>query len=267
MNAPPPRGRRASTRHRLALLRRDARETIHFYCRFGARRAAARELECCTSTADLCRFAQEHFVRPPAQNESELVQFVDSVAAISPRTICEIGVQDGGTNFVLSRALGTVDTMVGIDLHVSLKCQLRYFRRPDLRLLLVDGPSQAARTFRRLEQLLDGRALDVLFIDGDHSYTGALRDFLLYRRFVRPGGVIAFHDIVPDACTRDGVRSAGYAGDVPRVWSEVSTSYRCDEFIDDPHQDGAGIGALYYDPSVTDLEYLEVVRSVVSRRS
>jgi len=250
------------TRERIALLRRDALETIEFYRRIDARRRAASDLRRCTSTADLYRFTQAHFVRPAAQNESELVRFVETARAIDPRTVCEIGVQDGGTNFILSRALGTVDTMIGVDLHVSLKCQLRYFRRPDLRLSLIEGSSHAARTRRRVADILDGRLLDVLFIDGDHSHEGSVRDFLLYRRLVRPGGIIAFHDIVPDAYTRDGVRTAGYAGDVPLVWSELSSCYRSEEFIDDQEQDGAGIGALFYDPVVTGVTDLPAVRSV-----
>jgi hypothetical protein len=154
--------------------------------------------------------------------------------------------------------------MIGVDLHVSLKCQLRYFRRPGLRLSLIDGASQAARTRRRVAHVLDGRRLDVLFIDGDHSYEGAARDFLLYRHLVRPEGIIAFHDIVPDSFTRSGIRTPGYAGDVPRVWSEISSCYSSQEFIDAPDQDGAGIGLLVYDPLVTEVDDLPAMRTAAS---
>ena len=30
----------------------------------------------------------------------------------------------------------------------------------------------------------------MLFIDGDHSYIGAKRDYEIYSRLVRPGGII-----------------------------------------------------------------------------
>jgi hypothetical protein len=36
--------------------------------------------------------------------------------------------------------------------------------------------------------------LDVLFIDGDHSYEGVLTDWLLYSPLVRKRGIVAFHD-------------------------------------------------------------------------
>lgn len=37
--------------------------------------------------------------------------------------------------------------------------------------------------------------LDVLFIDGDHSISGVLTDWLLYSPLVKKGGIVAFHDI------------------------------------------------------------------------
>lgn len=200
------RSRRILRANQLALLRRDARDTIEFYRRFGVRRKAMHDLRGRTSPEELFRFTQAHFVRPAAQNESELVRFIDAVRAIRPQTACEIGVQDGGTNFILSRALSTLDTMIGIDLHISLKCQLRYFRRPDLRLSLIEGSSQAPRTVRRLADALDGRLLDVLFIDGDHSLAGSIADFLLYRRLF---GLAASSRFMTSFQTR--IRATAYA--------------------------------------------------------
>ncbi|CAE8711594.1 unnamed protein product [Polarella glacialis] len=41
------------------------------------------------------------------------------------------------------------------------------------------------------------QALDLLFIDGDHSYEGALADLRLWSPHVRPGGLVAGHDYSP----------------------------------------------------------------------
>jgi len=38
--------------------------------------------------------------------------------------------------------------------------------------------------------------LDMLFIDGDHEYISVLTDWMIYKHFVKPGGLIAFHDSV-----------------------------------------------------------------------
>jgi len=37
--------------------------------------------------------------------------------------------------------------------------------------------------------------IDLLFIDGNHEYEAVLEDFMQWSRFVRPGGVVALHDV------------------------------------------------------------------------
>jgi len=93
--------------------------------------------------------------------------------------------------------------------------------------------------------VLKGTQLDVLFIDGDHSLEGVRQDFLAFAPLVREGGIIAFHDIVPDHKTRFGIDTGQYTGGVPQFWAQVRTLYTStEEFIGDPGQDGYGIGIL-----------------------
>lgn len=40
------------------------------------------------------------------------------------------------------------------------------------------------------------KTIDVLFIDGDHSYEMAKADFTRFEPFVRPGGLIYMHDVL-----------------------------------------------------------------------
>jgi predicted O-methyltransferase YrrM len=35
---------------------------------------------------------------------------------------------------------------------------------------------------------------DLIFVDGDHSYEGVLRDYEHWRKAVKPGGCLAFHN-------------------------------------------------------------------------
>jgi predicted O-methyltransferase YrrM len=51
-----------------------------------------------------------------------------------------------------------------------------------------------------------GRAIDLLFIDADHSYAAVAADFRNWSPFVREGGIIAFHDYYSD------VRKYGHPG-------------------------------------------------------
>src|SRR5262245_32365031 len=43
-----------------------------------------------------------------------------------------------------------------------------------------------------------GGPLDFVFIDGDHSEAAVRSDFRLIAPWVRPGGVISFHDLIPE---------------------------------------------------------------------
>ncbi|MGA2014950.1 MAG: class I SAM-dependent methyltransferase [Solirubrobacteraceae bacterium] len=200
--------------------------------------------------ADAFALASELFAPGPAQNPVEILGFIDHARASRPQVICEIGTQDSGNLFLLSSLLTSVGFCVGVDREFRNTWLVAGLLRRRVRFSFVRGSSQTRLTFGRVRDTLGGRPVDLLFIDGDHSLAGASRDFLNYRALVRPGGLIAFHDIVPDEFLRTGRRSGAYAGDVPRLWSSVKPGYEHREFIADPDQDGRGIGCLVHDPSV-----------------
>jgi predicted O-methyltransferase YrrM len=93
--------------------------------------------------------------------------------------------------------------------------------------------------------------VDFLFIDADHSYQGVVTDFESYSRLVRKGGWIALHDIVSDHWKRFGRRTSASAGEVFRFWGELKArrGLTTIEIVEDPDQDGAGIGLLRWDPA------------------
>jgi hypothetical protein len=63
------------------------------------------------------------------------------------------------------------------------------------------------------------------------------RDYELYSPLVRPGGIVAFHDIV------DGAESA--VGEVPRFWRELrATAHDPVEIVESWSQGGFGIGVV-----------------------
>ena len=57
--------------------------------------------------------------------------------------------------------------------------------------------------------------LDLLFIDGDHSYEGVKADWEVYRHILKPGSIIAFHDWG----WAEGVRRVVIEDVMPRVVS------------------------------------------------
>lgn len=57
---------------------------------------------------------------------------------------------------------------------------------------LIRGHSHGEKTLQEIHRMLGGRSVDFMFIDGDHTYHGAKKDFEIYSPFVRNGGIIAF---------------------------------------------------------------------------
>lgn len=191
---------------------------------------------CRADTPHLDHLLEKAFtVFPAIQNPKELRRFLDEVETRAPRTVVEIGTDSGGVLYCLSQLAHPDALLVSIDFRDGPygrgqddeDCRLfRSFTRPGQRLECIRDRSFHHSTRCDLERLLDGRQIDLLLIDGDHSYAGVKSDFEMYRAFVAPGGLIAFHDILmfPETWGR------GF--DVGIVWRELTRTYRTREIID-----------------------------------
>jgi predicted O-methyltransferase YrrM len=204
----------------------------------------------CQSFQDYFDFARDWLHGGAVQDPEEIRAAIDYIRMERPRCICEIGTANGGTNLLLSHTLESVETIIGIDLYVMNAACLRLLLRPGQRIHLINGSSSAPRTFARVRAALGGDKIDMLFIDGDHRYDAVKRDFVLYSQLVRDGGLIMFHDIVPDHRSRYGRPTPRFAGDVPQFWNQLKPHYRHREFIRDPDQDALGLGILHWSESV-----------------
>ena len=223
---------------------------LAFYSKSAERQASLRTYQQSRSTADFFAFISGMTGVAPHQIEDEIVRFLNFAGSHSPVNVCEIGTADGGTNFLLSQAIPSVRFMLGIDLFVKNTHCLKFFSRPGQELHYLNASSYAPATIDKVRGLLAGRKLDLLFIDGDHTYDGVKKDFVFYKEFVREGGIIAFHDIVPDYKTRFGRETGRWAGEVPAFWSKIKPLYPSHEFIQDREQDGLGIGCIEYQAAV-----------------
>jgi predicted O-methyltransferase YrrM len=179
----------------------------------------------------------------PVQVPSELHRFAQIVASICPKKVLEIGTFQGGTLCILARLSAPDATIISIDLpggkfgggQSQLRSLLYHtFGKLFQRMHLIRGDSHSGEVAGKVKHIT--QSLDVVFIDGDHTYEGVKHDFLSYFPLVRQSGIIAFHDIA------EHPEKAG--GDVPRFWNEVKTSYRHEEIIENREQ-GWGIGVLY----------------------
>jgi predicted O-methyltransferase YrrM len=176
------------------------------------------------------------------QRREELLELLEEVQKLRPRYVCEIGTASGGTLYFLTRVAHESALIISID--IATPPYTRFARsklgRAEQRVMSLNGDSHATEMMERLRALLEGEALDFLFIDGDHSYNGVKRDFELYAPLVRPGGLIAMHDINPDS----GDPAGPISGDVPRVWAELRESHRTQEIVHAPPGEGLGIGIV-----------------------
>lgn len=192
------------------------------------------------------------------QLRSEFTRLLGLVKRAEPRCVLEIGCAGGGTMCAWARISAPCAKLVGVDLHRDARLRdlppeneverrIRAVLKLTQTLNLVWGDSHSHEVKRRVLEALKGQAVDFLFIDGDHSYEGVRRDFEDYAPLVRDGGLIAFHDIVPDFEARYGVTTGvSWSGEVPNFWEEISSQYRNITLVENPAQDGAGIGVITY---------------------
>jgi predicted O-methyltransferase YrrM len=186
----------------------------------------------------------------PVQNESEIVGLLAMASKLPLECALEIGTGSGGTFYLLCKVAKPNATLLTIDILRDPKrtLLLKLCSNKQQEIHIIDGSSRDDKTVKEVVRALGSRRLDLLFIDGDHSFAGVSGDFKLYSRFVRPGGIVALHDIVADHRTQRGVQTPGYTGDVPAFWKVIKTRWKSQELVESYHQDGKGIGIIYWDP-------------------
>jgi hypothetical protein len=131
-------------------------------------------------------------------------------AAIKPAVYLEIGVGNGA-----SLALAQPPTCaIGVDptpaVHGKLATETHVFAETSDQFFAA----------RRWESLLAGRTVELGFIDGQHLFEQALRDFMNLERYCGPRSVLLLHDTLPlDEQTQARTRTTQfYTGD---VWKAV----------------------------------------------
>jgi predicted O-methyltransferase YrrM len=138
------------------------------------------------------------------QKKNEWIDFMLEISKEGKLKNClEIGCYDGGTTVFLSnfcQRLITIDQpyparfdeykythnsdLYGTE-YLKTKCDFNY----------VSGNSHELSTLDKVKLILGEDKLDLLFIDGDHSYNGVKMDYEMYSHLVKNDGYIAFHDI------------------------------------------------------------------------
>jgi predicted O-methyltransferase YrrM len=182
----------------------------------------------------------------PVQVPIEFARFVGFVATERPRRVLEVGTGRGGTLFGIAWASAPGAQILSLDLRLypTQRRSLYGTFVEGRRIEMWEADSHLEETRDRVAAHFGLEPLDLLFIDGDHTYDSVSRDYELYAPLVREGGIVAFHDIV------DGPYEA--VGDAPRFWREVRPELEPTiELVDSWDQGGygIGIGRRHHEPS------------------
>jgi predicted O-methyltransferase YrrM len=197
----------------------------------------------------------------PRQNPVEIEELYRILCRRKPATILEIGTARGGTLYLWTQAASPDATLVSVDLPgggfggAYPPCRIPFyesFAGPGQKLHLLREDSHSPTTVHLVREILQDQSVDFLFIDGDHSYDGVQRDFTAYGPMVRPGGLIAFHDILP----REDIPAI----QVHQFWQEVKQTHVVQEIIG-PEGSGkkVGIGLIYSEGPVSESPVVQEI--------
>jgi predicted O-methyltransferase YrrM len=179
----------------------------------------------------------------PIQIKEEFVELLKIFQELNPKYILEIGTANGGSLFCFCKLAQNDATIISIDLperpfgggYPEWKIPIyQAFAKENQKLYLLKKDSHQQETLEEVKKILNGKKLDFLFIDGDHSYEGVKKDFEMYSPLVRKEGIIAFHDIINNDPTRLDI-------EVPKFWLEVKDRFCFKEIIIDKINYGIGI--------------------------
>jgi predicted O-methyltransferase YrrM len=182
----------------------------------------------------------------PSQIKEEILKLLKILEKIKPKTILEIGTANGGTLFLFSQIASPDAIIISIDLHGGKfgggypiwKVPLyKSFAKDDQKIYLIRADSHDEKTLEKVKNMLGKRKLDFLFIDGDHTYEGVKKDFEMYSKFVKRGGIIALHDIVYHPFDPEC--------QVDKFWRKLKKLHKTKEIISFLNQTWAGIGLVF----------------------
>jgi cephalosporin hydroxylase len=194
------------------------------------------ELAAYPNTVRLCQALKDQTGTRVEQSPEELQTLAALVMAVRPQVFLEIGSYEGGTLFTLASCCRPPSPLViSVDngapaLRARLAQTVDLLGHNGVEAHWINANSHDPDTLAQVRDLLSGRPVDVLLIDGDHSREGVLADWHAYGPLVRPGGLVALHDIT---YVKARVRLA---------WPEIARQAAtwC-EILGPPQSDGIGV--------------------------
>jgi predicted O-methyltransferase YrrM len=180
-----------------------------------------------------------------AQDEREIEQFAELLAAEGVKRYLEIGSKFGGSLWRIGTRLTSGVHIVSVDMpygtrlwaqsQASLKACLKALEALGHSTRLILGDSTQPETIHAVTR---EAPFDAVLIDANHTLPFVRQDWANYAPLAR---IVAFHDI-------NWHRAPTWVGtriDVPEFWREIKGDYRTQEICLCPTGKNNGIGVLW----------------------
>ena len=133
------------------------------------------------------------------QSWEEAAQFVQLISSRSIRNILELGTNSGGMMYIMDKAC-EAGLRISMDRpwdqrDPDVSSRQAGFYRYMPHVIEILGDIHAEEQIGKLNSILEGRMLDLIFVDADHSEEGSRKHFKMYAPFVDLGGLVAMHDV------------------------------------------------------------------------
>ncbi len=166
------------------------------------------------------------------QNKEEISKFIKIIAKERPKLVLEIGTARGGSLFLLTKFSNSNSHIISLDLPGGIhgggyprpfKIFYKSFKLKNQKITFIRKDSHNPSTLLKVKKIINKRKIDILFIDGDHTYNGVKKDFEMYSPLVKKNGLVAFHDIT--------VQQPRLNCQVHIFWNEIKNNFDFEEII------------------------------------
>ena len=136
---------------------------------------------------------------------SDICNYLEIIYSITrfynhPPNVLEIGVSDGTTSLAFLKALSeiNVNKLISVDMSACQNLATRSVEFFGLQQWWDFRLQESDKFFAS-----NNKKFDIIFIDGDHTYAGAKRDFDNAVKCLNQGGIILIHDAFMHSCAHE----------------------------------------------------------------
>ncbi len=190
-------------------------------------------------------------------NDSEKIALAGLLARINPNLVLEIGTYYGGS---LSLIRQYAEEVYSIDIDPEVPKREGDF--PNVKYLIGDSKKIIPDLLNKLDR--QGKSIDFILIDGDHSYAGVKRDINLILQYQPKKPLfIMFHDSFNPEC-RAGILDAAWEHSDYLKWMDIDfVPGRRIEGDNNPFAGSlwGGLALAYLTPSIQDKGLTTITQS------